>query len=222
MLQRPSRAFCGAFTRHSERIRSQAQQAFRQHKSAFRAAQCHRSTMAGRSAAPPFERGAFEELMKRRFFYAPSFDLYGGVSGLYDYGPPGCALQANILELFRRHFIIEESMLEVDCTALTPHDVFKTSGHVDKFADWMCKDPASGEIFRADHLVEDALEARLKGNLLARGQEGSGAAPAADKDDKKKKKKKASEVKAVRLEDSVVEEIEYILAQVRLFVAHAD
>ncbi len=36
-------------------------------------------------------------------------------------------------------------MLEVDCTVITPEPVLKTSGHVDKFADWMCKDPVKGE-----------------------------------------------------------------------------
>jgi hypothetical protein len=35
--------------------------------------------------------------------------------------------------------------------------------------DWMCKDPKTGEIFRADHLVEEVLEARLKGDKQARG-----------------------------------------------------
>ncbi|KAG7118942.1 Glycine--tRNA ligase 1 like protein [Verticillium longisporum] len=64
----------------------------------------------------------------------------------------------------------EADMLEVDCTVLTPHDVLKTSGHVDKFADWMCKDPKNGDILRADHFVEDVLEARLKGDKEARGQ----------------------------------------------------
>jgi glycyl-tRNA synthetase len=61
-------------------------------------------------------------------------------------------------------------MLEVDCTMLTIHDVLKTSGHVDRFADWMCKDPKTGEIFRADHLVEEVLESRLAGNKEARGR----------------------------------------------------
>jgi len=39
----------------------------------------------------------FEELMKRRFFFTPSFSIYGGVAGLYDYGPPGCAMKSNFL-----------------------------------------------------------------------------------------------------------------------------
>ncbi|MBE7182654.1 MAG: glycine--tRNA ligase, partial [Terriglobus roseus] len=91
-----------------------------------------------------FDRLHLESLCKRRMFYTPSFEIYGGVSGLFDYGPPGCALQANVVDLWRKHFVLEEDMLEVDCTMLTPHEVLKTSGHVDKFADWMCKDPKTG------------------------------------------------------------------------------
>jgi glycyl-tRNA synthetase len=59
-------------------------------------------------------------------------DLCSGVAGLYDYGPTGSALQANILDVWRKHFIIEEDMLELDTTIMTLSDVLKTSGHVDK------------------------------------------------------------------------------------------
>jgi glycyl-tRNA synthetase (class II) len=31
--------------------------------------------------------------------------------GLFDYGPPGCALQNNILAQWRQHFVLEEDML---------------------------------------------------------------------------------------------------------------
>lgn len=155
------------------------------------------------------DRENLESVLKRRFFYAPAFDLYGGVSGLYDYGPPGCALQANIVDIWRKHFVLEEDMLEVDCTMLTPYEVLKTSGHVDKFADWMCRDPATGEIFRVDHLVEEVLESRLKGDKEARG-----LAAEPDKSEEKKRKKKVKEIKVVKLDDQVVAEIESILAQV--------
>lgn len=73
----------------------------------------------------PFNRPAVEDVLARRFFVRPSFDIYGGVAGLYDLGPPGCAVQANILQQWRNHFILEEQMLEVDCTIMTKHDVFK-------------------------------------------------------------------------------------------------
>jgi glycyl-tRNA synthetase len=116
-----------------------------------------------------FSRPRFESLLKRRFFFTEAFEIYrtsmpgfkGDNRGLYDYGPPGCALQANIVNEWRNHFVIEENMMELDCTVITPEAVLKTSGHVDKFADWMCKDPVKGEFLRADHLVETVLETRL-------------------------------------------------------------
>lgn len=77
----------------------------------------------------------------------------------------------------------------------------------------MVKDIKTGEIFRADHLVEAVLEARLKGNNEARGQ---AAAPPVEEDDKKKKKKKIVKSTAVKLEDDVVKEYEFLLAQVRI------
>lgn len=157
----------------------------------------------------PLDRQQLESLVRRRLFYTPSFEIYGGVSGLYDYGPPGCALQANIVDIWRKHFVLEEDMLEVDCTMLTPHEVLKTSGHVDKFADWMCKDSKTGEIFRADHLVEEVLESRLKGDKEARGQKVD-----VDEEKEAKKKKKVKETKAVKLDDAVVQEYEEILAKI--------
>lgn len=48
-----------------------------------------------------------------------------GVSGLYDFGPVGCALKNNILQAWRQHFIHEEQILEIDCTMLTPEPVLK-------------------------------------------------------------------------------------------------
>jgi glycyl-tRNA synthetase len=159
------------------------------------------------------DRLVLDSMLRRRMFYTPSFEIYGGVSGLYDFGPPGTALIANLTDAWRKHFVLEEDMLEVDCTMLTPHEILKTSGHVDKFADWMCKDPKSGEIFRADHLVEEVLEARLKGDKEARGQK---VEVDAEKEAKKKKKSKG-ETKAVKLDDAVVKEYEETLAQIDNF-----
>jgi glycyl-tRNA synthetase len=157
----------------------------------------------------PLNRQTLDSLLRRRLFYTPSFEIYGGEKGLFDYGPPGCALQNNLVDIWRKHFVLEEDMLEVDCTQITPAAVFKTSGHVDKFADWMCKDPKNGDIFRADHLVEQVLEARLKGDKDARGQAVEGTAK-----DAKKKKSKVKEVKPIKLDDAVVKEYEETLAKI--------
>ncbi|CCU77521.1 putative Glycyl-tRNA synthetase [Blumeria hordei DH14] len=157
----------------------------------------------------PFDRQTFDSMLRRRMFYTPSFEIYNGVGGLFDYGPPGCALQANIVDLWRKHFVLEEDMLEVDCTALTPEEVLKTSGHVDKFADWMCKDPKNGDIIRADHFVEEILEARLKGDKEARGLIDN-----VKTENVKPKKKKLKGTEAIRLEDAVIQEYKEILAKI--------
>ncbi|KAL4784412.1 hypothetical protein BJX76DRAFT_367623 [Aspergillus varians] len=168
-----------------------------------------------------FDRTLFESLLKRRLFYTESFEIYrtsgnlnGDSRGLYDYGPPGCALQSNIVDLWRKHFVLQEDMLELDCTILTPEEVFKTSGHVDKFEDWMCKDSKKGDFLRADHLIEAVLEARLKGDKTARGlaveinkTDGNGGT-------KKRKGPKVTDVKAMQLDDAVVKAYEEILAKI--------
>ncbi|XP_067650502.1 glycine--tRNA ligase-like isoform X1 [Haliotis asinina] len=108
-----------------------------------------------------FDRGKMEDLLKQRFFYDQSFAIYGGVNGLYDFGPMGCAVKANLLQAWRKFFILEEQMLEVDTAMLTPEAVLKASGHVDRFQDYMVKDLKNGECFRADHLIEAHLEKLL-------------------------------------------------------------
>jgi glycyl-tRNA synthetase (class II) len=133
-----------------------------------------------------------------------------GVAGLYDYGPPGSSLEANIISEWRKHFIIDEHMLELSTTVMTPASVFEASGHVARFADWMVKDTKTGDVLRADHLVKNVLEARLAGDKEARG---IAAAPPAE--DEKKRKKKSAKAVAVKLEDTVVQEYEALLAQVR-------
>ena len=56
------------------------------------------------------------------------------------YGPPGSAVKQNLITLWRKHFVIEENLLEVDDTCLMPHDVLSTSGHVARFNDFIVKD----------------------------------------------------------------------------------
>ncbi|XP_049849284.1 glycine--tRNA ligase-like [Schistocerca gregaria] len=115
-----------------------------------------------------FNRSALEELLKRRYFYAPAFSIYNGVKGLYDFGPPGASVKNNLLQLWRQHFILNEGLLEIETTAITPEVVFKASGHVDKFQDFMVKDKVTGDCFRADHLLEQTIDQILteqQGNL---------------------------------------------------------
>ncbi|KAI0795032.1 glycyl-tRNA synthetase [Abortiporus biennis] len=167
--------------------------------------------MAVNKTAHAFDKARLEQMLIGRFFFAPAFEIYGGVAGLYDYGPPGSALQANIIAEWRKHFIVEDHMLELDTTIMTPAPVFETSGHVARFADWMVKDVKTGEVLRADHLVKGVLEARLASDKEARGQ----AALTQEDDGKDKKKKRRDKLKhaPVQLADEAVAEYERILAQ---------
>ena len=94
-------------------------------------------------------------------FYTPSFSIYGGVSGLYDYGPPGTAVKANLTQFWRQHFVLADSMLEVECPSVTPEIVLKTSGHVDRFVDYSVQDEL-GNCIRADTLLKEFLESLLE------------------------------------------------------------
>lgn len=64
------------------------------------------------------------------------FDLITGINGLYDFGPMGCAVKANLLQLWRNFFVLEEQMLEVDCSMLTPEPVLK---YVYLYGNHLCK-----------------------------------------------------------------------------------
>jgi glycyl-tRNA synthetase len=109
-----------------------------------------------------FNRVEFEDTCRRRFFFGLAFDPYGGTAGLYDLGPPMCAMKANMLSFWRQHFVLEENMCEVDTTCLTPEEVFIASGHVTRFNDVMVRDTVSGECIRADKYIEEFCETKLK------------------------------------------------------------
>ncbi len=78
------------------------------------------------------DREQFEDIMKRRFFFAPAFAIYSGVAGLYDYGPPLTAIKANLLTNWRNHFILEvclSCLRSVSVVAVVASGFFFVSSH---------------------------------------------------------------------------------------------
>ncbi len=63
---------------------------------------------------------------------------------------------------WRKHFVLNDKMLEVDCSILTPEIVLKASGHLSKFSDIMLRDVVTNDSFRADHLIKAELEKLIK------------------------------------------------------------
>ncbi|MGA1822120.1 MAG: glycine--tRNA ligase [Thermoplasmatota archaeon] len=97
-------------------------------------------------------------LLKRRGFFWPSFEIYGGVAGFYDLGPLGTQLRNNIEEVWRELFVLSEDFSEIDCPSITPEVVFRYSGHLEKFTDHLSRCASCGSPWRADHLLEGIIE----------------------------------------------------------------
>ena len=75
-------------------------------------------------------------LCKRRGFIFQSSEIYGGLSGFYDYGPYGVALKRNIRELWWRHLVeLRDDVVGLESTLIMHPEVWKASGHVDNFVD---------------------------------------------------------------------------------------
>ena len=95
-------------------------------------------------------------LCKRRGFIYQGSDVYGGLSGTWDYGPLGVALKRNIMQLWWRHFVDErDDMYGVDAAILMNQKVWQASGHVDTFVDPLCEDTVNHRRFRTDHILKD-------------------------------------------------------------------
>lgn len=93
----------------------------------------------------------------KRGFLWPSFEIYSGVSGFTDYGPLGASLKNNIMQKWRKQYIAGEGFYEIEGPTVMPKEVLKASGHVDNFTDPMTKCEKCGEVYRADHIIEEAI-----------------------------------------------------------------
>lgn len=93
----------------------------------------------------------------KRGFLWPSFEIYSGVSGFTDYGPLGASLKNNIMQKWRKQYVSGEGFYEIEGPTVMPKEVLKASGHVDNFTDPMTKCEECGEVFRADHIIEEVI-----------------------------------------------------------------
>ena len=95
-------------------------------------------------------------LCKRRGFIYQGSDVYGGLSGTWDYGPLGVQLKRNIMQLWWRRFVDErDDIYGVDAAILMNQKVWKASGHVDTFVDPLCEDTVNHRRYRTDHILKD-------------------------------------------------------------------
>ena len=116
-------------------------------------------------------------MLRRRGVVLPAFDIYGGVSGLIDYGPVGASIRRRLTQKWVDHWLSHGDIVEIDSPTITPEAVLVASGHVGEFNDLMTECKGCGSVFRADHLVEhlhpnaDSLNSDEIDKLLSTGIE---------------------------------------------------
>jgi glycyl-tRNA synthetase len=98
---------------------------------------------------------AVNELAKRRGFFWPSFEVYGGSGGFVTYGPLGTRLKQNVEAKLRELFVKKIGIYEMESSVIAPGKVFEASGHVDHFKEPMVECQNCHTRFRADHLLEE-------------------------------------------------------------------
>jgi len=96
-------------------------------------------------------------LCKRRSFIFAGSEVYGGLSGTWDYGPLGLLLKRNVENSFWQTFVDSRTdMYGVDAAIIMNPKVWEASGHVATFADPLIEDTVNNKRHRLDHLLEDA------------------------------------------------------------------
>ena len=94
-------------------------------------------------------------LCKRRGFIFQSNDIYGGMKGLYDFGPMGVELKLNLKSAWWKSIVYERDDVEgLDSTILTSPTVLKYSGHEDTFSDPLVDCKKCKSRWRADQLED--------------------------------------------------------------------
>ena len=92
-------------------------------------------------------------LAKRRGFIYPGSDIYGGLAGVYDYGPLGATLKQNLRKLWWDKFVVEQDeVYGLDSAILMNPKVWEASGHVAGFTDPLVECSNCHSRLRADHI----------------------------------------------------------------------
>ncbi len=105
------------------------------------------------------------DIGKRRGLYWSSYEIYGGVAGLYDFGPIGLEIKRRIMMQWLKYFVYQqgELVVEIETPIITPRIVLVASGHEEHFTDPITECTKCGRVFRADHLIEEQTGLKAEG-----------------------------------------------------------
>lgn len=108
---------------------------------------------------PATSMDSLVNLCKRRGFIFQSSDIYGGLQGVYDYGPLGVELKNNLKAAWWRAMVYERDDIEgLDAAILTHRSVLKHSGHEATFSDPMVDCRKCKSRWRADQIKDGKCE----------------------------------------------------------------
>ena len=126
-------------------------------------------------------------LAKRRGFIFQSSEIYGGLNGVFDYGPLGVELKRNIKNAWWQSIVhFRDDVVGLDSGILMNAMVWKASGHADSFSDPFVKCPACSKFFRLDKVFDEikdspwfqslakSMEKSQDSGFLVRWAKGSG------------------------------------------------
>ncbi len=106
-----------------------------------------------------------QKICLRRAIVFPTAEIYGGISGFFDYGEIGKKIKDKIIAELKK-FFKEENFIEIEGSIILPKEVFKASGHLDSFVDPIVKCKNCNSYFRADHLIEEKLKIKVEGKSI--------------------------------------------------------
>lgn len=101
-------------------------------------------------------------LARRRGFFWPSCEIYGGVSGFINWGHLGSIMKRKVEDKFRETFLRRLGFHELESPVISPERVFKASGHVTHFKEPMAECADCKRRFRADHLLQEFAKMSLQ------------------------------------------------------------
>ncbi len=131
--------------------------------------------MAEAKNQPQVKKLTIDELAtfcKRKGFVYPNSEIYGGLSGFFDYGPLGVELKNNIKQQWwKAHVQSRGDIVGIDGSIITHPKVWEASGHAANFIDIMAECSKCGSKARADHLVEDKAKVATAGMSAQQLQE---------------------------------------------------
>ena len=105
---------------------------------------------------------------KKKGMIFPNSEIYGGLSGFFDFGPLGVEINNNIKQTWWKRFVKDrDDIIGIDGAIVSSQKVWKASGHVDCFSDVLVECQGCKSRHRADQLIEEEHQINVEGKSLS-------------------------------------------------------